>query len=318
MKYLTKTIAALVGITLLLSACKKDDESVVSPPEPVPGSVELQSYFNQNISDEVEAFTIDVGSTPQNIISSKGTQLVFYSNSLQNANGTLVTGNVTIELLEIFDKSGMIRMNAPTIGNLPGGGNAPLISGGEFRVRAYQDGEELELVDGYNYGVNSIVPNGELADPYMVEFYGRNSDTLTWDQADSSFVAGNGSNYISYFDSLNWCNIDQFLNSVGPSTNVEVQLPEGFTNLNSALFISIDGANSVVPVWGFENGVYTIGPYYQLPVGMQVHFIALAVIGGVPHTAIVSATLVDGHLEVIPSLDATTDADFASELSNLP
>ena len=108
------------------------------------------------------------------------------------------------------------------------------------------------------------------------------------------------------------------MNSVGPSTNVEVQLPEGFTNLNSALFISIDGANSVVPVWSFENGVYTIGPYYQLPVGMQVHFIALAVIGGVPHTAIVSATLVDGHLEVIPSLDATTDADFASELSNLP
>ena len=98
MKHLTKTIAALVGITILLSACKKDDEPVVSPPEPVPGSIELQSYFNQNISDEVEAFTIDAGSN-ENIISSKGTQLVFYSNSLQHANGTLVTGNVTIELL---------------------------------------------------------------------------------------------------------------------------------------------------------------------------------------------------------------------------
>lgn len=34
MKHLTKTIAAVAGITLLLSACKKDDEPVVSPPEP--------------------------------------------------------------------------------------------------------------------------------------------------------------------------------------------------------------------------------------------------------------------------------------------
>ena len=45
MKHLTKSIAALFGITILLSACKKDDEPVVSPPEPVPGSIELQSYF---------------------------------------------------------------------------------------------------------------------------------------------------------------------------------------------------------------------------------------------------------------------------------
>jgi hypothetical protein len=163
-----------------------------------------------------------------------------------------------------------------------------------------------------------VVPGGGFADPNMEVFYGRPGDTLTWDASDSSFVEGNGSNYFTYFETLNWCNIDQFMNNGGPMTNVNVQLPSGFTNLNSALFISIDGANSVVPVWGFENGVYTIGPYYQLPVGMPVHFIAMAVIGGVPHTAIVSATIEDGHLEVIPSLDATTDADFASDLLNLP
>ena len=176
----------------------------------------------------------------------------------------------------------------------------------------------MELNDGYGYSVNSIVPDGGIADPNMQVFYGRNSDTLTWDMADSSWVEAGGSNYFTFFDSLNWCNIDQFMNTNGPMTNVDIQLPSGFTNLNSALFISIDGVNSVVPVWGFENGVYTIGPYYQLPVGMPVHFIAVAVIGGVPHTAIVSATIEDGHLEVISSLDSTTDADFASDLMNLP
>ena len=112
----------------------------------------------------------------------------------------MVTGDVTIELLEVFDKSGMIRMNAPTLGNLPGGGNAPLISGGEFRVKAFQNGEELEPFDGYGYGVNSVVPNGGLADPDMQVFYGRDSDTLTWDMSDSSLVDGNGPTYFTYLD----------------------------------------------------------------------------------------------------------------------
>ena len=317
MKHLKKSMTVIAGVALLFSACKKDDPGTIPPPEPIPSSIELQTYFDQNILDELQAFTIDAASN-ESITSSNGTQISFYSNSFKHSNGALVTGDVTIELLEVFDKSGMIRMNAPTLGNLPGGGNAPLISGGEFRIKAFQNGEELELIDGYGYSVNSVVPNGGLADPNMQVFYGRDSDTLTWDVADSSWVEGNGPNYYTYFDALSWCNIDQFMNDGGPMTTVNVQLPSGFTNLNSALFISIDGANSVVPVWGFENGVYTIGPYYQLPVGMPVHFIAMAVIGGVPHTAIVSATIVDGHLEVIPNLDATTDADFVSELSNLP
>ncbi len=57
------------------------------------------------------------------------------------------------------------------------------------------------------------------------------SDTLTWDVADSSWVEGNGPNYYTYFDALSWCNIDQFMNNGGPMTTVNVQLPSGFTNL---------------------------------------------------------------------------------------
>ena len=317
MKTSKKMMAMFTGMALIFTACDKDDAGTIPPPEPVAIMAELQTYFNDNIEGQLEAFTIDAA-LYQSITSSNGTQLTFNSNSFKHSDGSLVTGDVTIELLEVFDKSGMIRMNAPTLGNISGGVNAPLLSGGEFRVKAFQNGEELELNNGYSYSVSSVAPNAGPADPNMRVFYGRNSDTLTWDMADSSWVEAGGSNYFTFFDSLNWCNIDQFMNTNGPMTNVDIQLPSGFTNLNSALFISIDGVNSVVPVWGFENGVYTIGPYYQLPIGMPVHFIAVAVIGGVPHTAIVSATIEDGHLEVISSLDSTTDADFASDLMNLP
>ncbi len=319
MNYFKKTVAAICGIALVLTACKKEDDPVIPPPEPIPGSIELQGYFDQNTFDHLQTFTIDATSS-QSFTTSNGTQILFSgtTSKFKHQDGSLVTGDVTIELLEIFDKADMIRMNAPTLGNLPGGGQAPLISGGEFNIKAFQNGEELFLNDGVSYNVNSVVPGGQMADQNMEVFYGRNGDTLTWDQSDSSFIMGNGPTYISYFDSLNWCNIDQFMNSNGPSTTINVQLPSGFTNLNSALFISIDDENAVVPVWGFENGLYTTGSYYQLPVGMNVHFIAIAVIGGHLHTAIVSATMEDGHIEFISELLPTTDSDFESDLMNLP
>ena len=49
MKHLKKSIAVFAGIALLFSACKKDDPGTIPPPEPIPSSVELQTYFDQNI-----------------------------------------------------------------------------------------------------------------------------------------------------------------------------------------------------------------------------------------------------------------------------
>jgi hypothetical protein len=51
---------------------------------------------------------------------------------------------------------------------------------------------------------------------------------------------------------------------------------------------------------------------------MDVHFIAFTVINDEPHAAIVSATIADGHLEIIPELIQTTEGQFASDLLTLP
>ncbi|MDA9987240.1 hypothetical protein N9E11_04350, partial [Crocinitomicaceae bacterium] len=90
MIHLKKPIAVFAGIALLFSACKKEDSFTIPPPEPIPSSVELQSYFNQNTLDELQAFTIDAASN-ESITSSNGTQISFYSNSFKHANGALVT-----------------------------------------------------------------------------------------------------------------------------------------------------------------------------------------------------------------------------------
>lgn len=316
MKKIRNFALAAIGIAVFAVSCKKDDPITPNNPDPTGNSQALKNYFSDKEANAVQTFTIDA-TLNQSITGSNGTVVNFYPNSFVTSNGTPVTGNVEIKLIEIYKKSDMIRMNKPTMGNLFGGGMAPLISGGEFKVTASQNGQEVFLAPGMSYNVIAPAPNG--IDPNMEIFYGNESgDTLTWNQADSSLVFGEQGSYYGYFDSLNWVNFDYFMNDPNPQTTVQVQIPTGFTNQTCAMYVSFDGLNSITSFYNYSGGIYTSAPNYTLPIGTEVHFVAMAIIGGVPHVAIVPSTIVDNHLEVITELTATTDSQFETDLNNLP
>jgi len=316
MKKIKNLALIAIGIAVFAVACKKEDPIIPNNPNPTSNSQALKNYFKDKEQNAVQTFTIDA-TISQSITGSKGTIVNFNPNSFVSADGTPVTGNVEIKLIEIYKKSDMIRMNKPTMGNLPGGGMAPLISGGEFKITASQNGQEVFLAPGMSYNVIAPAPNG--TDPNMDIFYGNESgDTLTWTQADSNFVFGEQGSYFGSLDSLNWVNLDYFWNNSGLQTFVRVQIPQGYTHQTCAVFISFDGLNSVAAFYNFIDGAYSTDPYYLLPIGAEVHFVALAIIGGIPHVAIVPSTIVDNHLEVITELTATTDSQFETDLNNLP
>jgi hypothetical protein len=314
MKTLKNTVWGLIGLTLMLAACKKEDP-IQPNPQPTT-NVALKNYFKAKEQAAVQTFTIDA-QNPEVITGSKGTKVYFQANAFQHANGQVVTGSVEIKLIEILDKKDMILLNKPTMANHPMGGIAPLISGGEFRITAYQNGNPLQLVEGSSYLIDVPAPNG--VDPQMQAFVGDNTgDTLVWNQMDSSAVWGQGNAYQGYFNDLGWINLDYFYNDPRPQTTVQVQIPAGHTNQTCTVFISFDGMNSISSFWNYSAGVYTTAPNYTLPVGLEVHFIALAITNAVPHVAIVGATIENNHLEVISALTATTDAQLEADLSNLP
>jgi hypothetical protein len=160
-------------------------------------------------------------------------------------------------------------------------------------------------------------PNG--VDPNMDIFYGDgDSDTVVWNQSDSSLIWGQGNEYSAYFDSINWINLDYFMYQGGDQTTVQVEVPQGFNNQNCALFISFDGLNSLATLYNASENVFTTAPYYTLPVGMDVHFVALSFINNEPHVAIVAAQLTSNHYEVIQQLTQTTTGQLDIDLSNLP
>lgn len=319
---LGKTILYGLALSgLVLTSCKKEEPTPPTPdptqPSATPSAQALGNYFDQNLQSEVETFTIDASSI-SGFTTSDGSQFNFPANAFETSNGTQVTGMIDVQVVELLDKRDMLLTNKPTMGNIPGGGRAPLISGGEFRVTASQNGNDLQLQDGVGY--NLTVPAGSNGvDPNMNLFFGSsNGDTLSWNEVDSSAVWGQNGFYETYFDSLNWVNLDYFMDSTGNNTTVQVELPAGFDNTNCMLYVSFDGTNSLANLYNYQNGAFTTAPYYTLPIGMDVHFVAISYINGDPHTAIVPATISNSHYEVIPSLNQTTVAQFESDVNALP
>lgn len=315
MKRIKISMLAIMGCAMLaIVSCKKDTPNP-TPQGPVPNASALKDFFAGKRANAVQTFTIS-SEINQTITGNKGTIITFSANSFETMTGGPVTGNVQVELIEIFNKKDMILMNVPTMGNTATG-TAPLISGGEFRIKVRQNGQELRLKSGMSYTVIAPAANG--FDSNMQIFYGEEeNDTVTWNQADSSAIWGQGNQYYALFDSLNWVNLDYFMNSGGPQTLVRAQLPSGFNNQNCSLFISVDGTNTIASVWNYENGMFTTAPSYTLPIGMNVHFVAIAMIDGVPHAAIVAATIGSDHLQVISALTATTEAQLSADLADLP
>lgn len=299
--------AALITIT----GCKKEENI---PTELQPNAAQLINFFADNNSVAKQNFTIDA-SSPVLIVGNQGTTIQFYGNSFEDAAGNLITGNIDIELIEIYGKKDMLFLNKQTLGD-NNGNLSPLISGGEFKVTASQGGNEVYL----RYSYNATVQASSGIDPNMEVFY-QNSvtdDTLTWASADSSQLWGNGGLYNVYFDSLGWVNCDYFMNQPGNQTSVSVNVPNGFDNTNCAVFISFDGYNSLTSIYNYSNGNFNTGNYYTIPEGLAVHFIAMAFINNIPYAAIVPATITTNHLEVISSLTATTQSQLATDIQNLP
>ena len=292
---------------------------VINPSVSEPSATQLSNLFTNNRENLKQDFVIDA-SIIQSITGSKGTAIQFNANSFVTQSGATVTGNIDIELIEIFDKSDMILANVPTMGETWNGDLEPLISGGEFFVSASQNGNALKLAPFTSYQATVPAPGG--TNTSMELFYGdesRGSDTLIWDEADSGRIQqGTGNSYLCFFDSLRWINCDYFWNDPNPKTAVRAQLPAGFTNQTCKVFISFNGMNSVTSFYHYNAGIYNTAPSYTLPTTLGINLIAIAMINNVPHLSITPATITNNILIPVNPLTATTPAAMATTIAALP
>jgi hypothetical protein len=144
----------------------------------------------------------------------------------------------------------MILNNTPTMSD-----GLPLVSGGEFFVRATQNGERLKLAAGKYVQINlGTLSRVEMAG--MQVFNGdTTSGTMNWMlntqptnvvvQVQDSLVGG-GSNSVNllFADSLEWINCDKYIDEPKITYTVD---PGNTPNVDStAVFVHLTGRNAIM------------------------------------------------------------------------
>ncbi|MBB4800604.1 hypothetical protein HNP37_000643 [Flavobacterium nitrogenifigens] len=276
MKTNFKKIGLLILAMTTFASCDNTDgdDIKLSPPT----AAAFKSISEKGVKRNTQNFTMTAGNGVVTLTSAKGVKLYINGDCLTK-NGNAVTGQVDIEFIELFDKGNMLVTNKPTMGIMPDGKKNLLISGGEFFIKATQGGVELKT----SCSLSMIVPTA-LTDGYdnlMTLWTGviDEDGELAWKDARGADgkggVQGEGNNYYVTFGNFGWTNVDRFYSDPRPKTTILVDVPEGYNNTNSAVYLSYDGegTNALAKLDTYTAEGLFSEHYGQIPVGLACHII---------------------------------------------
>lgn len=324
-----RTIILGVLFTVVLVSCNKDKnedefETLKATPQEFTALMEKalekrKQQFNLAPTDEMKTF-----------ISEKGVQITFNKSRItQNENP--VTGEVSIDYVEIFAKGDMIVTNKPTMGHLPDGKKALLLSGGEFFIEAKHNGEKVDKKTAINLVVPTNLTQSSSENMILWEGAIDEKGDVTWDkkldEEDNEVIVPvkaieDRGDYYPYFDGFGWTNVDMFYSDPRPKTTIWATVPEGYSSKNSAVFLSYDGqASALAKLDTYDTSTKRFSEHYgQIPIGLKCHAIFTTADGDNWKYAIKSVTITDGGVINFTEADTKTgtETQLVQEMNELP
>ncbi len=301
-----QNLLLILSASWLIAACETDENK--STYWQRTDVQELEIIFSE-LAPATQYFYISTYEQSQ-IIGEGGTLIDIPQGAFKTTNGLVVSGNITVELRELYTAADMILAEKPTTS-----GGRILASGGELYFRPTQNGRELKLVEGKS--IRFKMPS-DYIDSQMALFAGAgDGDSFDWLPVnnpvtiDSSGIAKNDSVNNPVFDTLNyyrftldslfnWINCDYFYNDPRPLTNFEICVPDAFNESNTKVFVYIPSINSVVATWyDSVDEVFTVSSGYRLPVGLAVVFVGVSYQQSQIHYSIQQAVIQQSHKEVL-------------------
>lgn len=306
----TSLFTTLFAATILFNTACKKSETNEQPADT--GRQMMTEFFKQN-GPVYQSFTINAN-TGGTITTTKGTKFYISPNSLVDASGNLVTGNVIISVKEVGKASEMILSDRPSAT----GDGKMLQSFGEFFIKAQQGNNELKLrndsairgnVKPVNGGAQLMrdIPmwRGDSAVNTTTNGYNHDNQQVTinntyyvargisWDQIAGDFAVLNNGNggYDFKIDSLiTWRNCDALYNPAGVKTTVLGYFGSTFNTSTgrsymgqepSMLFFKVKNQNTLVKLYDVilqpASGKEGLHSYQQsFSVGEQGTFLAIS------------------------------------------
>ena len=306
-----------IGILLatLFGSCDTEHDNAVTLSKSENTIDHIQSILSAG-QPVIQNYTVN-SNVYNTITGNKGTRITIPGNAFVDQNGNPVSGNISFELQEVFSAGDMIAT-----GKMTSSGGQLLASGGEMYINATQGSSQLKLAPGKS--LEFKVPTNSY-DSQMGLFTGNGGDADNFDWVpnstpvsqcvDSSIVILG--NYCFNLDTLiNWINCDYFYSDPRPLTEVEIQVPQGYDDQNTLVYVYVPSINSVAKANNYQNGSFYINGGYRLPVGLAVTFVGVHYDGVDFYYSIQNAVIVNNHVEVL-SFQQVTAAQLAQLLASL-
>lgn len=305
MKRILYSTLALLGGAIVFSACNKNDDDDNTLPR-------YATVFNAMATVAPKPVTISVDAATGGSFQVGRSRLIIPPGAFRSPYGNPVAGLVSVEVLELLNKSEMVFSRI-----LPVSNGEQLVSAGEFVIRANQNGTQLQMQDKVPFELR--VPQYGRRDSAMRFFQGlQTNDTainmVNWvprgDRPDSTgignvVISGDTVSIIS--DSLGYVNADRFLDKPNYQTfTVTVKAPTGINLVSSQVagFTLYDSYRAVWPMSIFINGQFSETHVPNIP----VHFVVFTVVDGVFYGGIgrgVPATGGNYNVTLAPSTPAS-------------
>lgn len=325
MKTNFRKIGQLFLLGVVVASCSKNDD--VDSPDYVPSASAFAALREDALETQTFTFNAEDGSTT--FTTAKGVQLTINGNCLTQ-NGNPVTGEVVVEYSELFDAGSMLATNKSTMGRMPNGDMAVLISGGEFYINATRNGQQLDITCPMQLVIPGNLTGGAQAGMTLWDGTINEEGDLEWDEQERANGEGGvfieqgtgGATYYAYFNSFGWTNVDRFYSDPRPKTTILAEAPEGYDFDNSAIYLHYDGlGSSLAKLDTYNPATNQFSEHYgQIPIGLECHVIFVTEDNGQWRYAIKSVTIVAGEVYVF-TLGETilgTEAQMIAAINALP
>ncbi|WP_313791514.1 hypothetical protein [Lacinutrix neustonica] len=124
---LKHVFGALILSAVLFTSCETNDDSDLETVKTVATAQEFSNIKAQALENQTQTFQFDGNDGNVSLMSDHGVQININTNCL-SLNGNAVTGTIDLEYVELFEKGNMLTTNKPTMGVLPNGDKALLLS----------------------------------------------------------------------------------------------------------------------------------------------------------------------------------------------
>lgn len=324
----TVILSMAMLVVVNLTSCKKERSDTAE------FRANMLSFINGN---QPEKYKVTVSATTGGSIIGANTRVYFSPNAFVSANGTAVTGDVELEVQEVYTKAQMILSNKVTMS--PDG---ILDSRGEVYLNANKNGQPLRLRPGYatiqfeasSYAEPMSFFNGSVSGEFgdvswnlnttvapTNGFYGCSYDTINppvyIDTATSADICD--TLYTFPLDSFGWVNCDRLISGLTPPptpTDITVNLPGGYEPNATFVYMAFSNLNAVIRLYPINNTEsFHIGGAYA-PVGRPATIIALSYRNGGWYSCVRPITIALNHTEDL-TFTSTTIANYIQQVQML-